>query len=140
MRTRTEIQTAARERPFGELLRELADEIATLVRQEIRLARVELVEQLRNAMPAAALFGATMLFGLGACAALTTCLIALLALAMPVWLAAFMVAIAYAIIALVALQRARDEWQARGPLLPETTATIKEDIAWAKTRPRSGER
>lgn len=139
MRTRTETQ-AARERPFGELLRELADEIGTLVRQEIQLARVEIVEQLRRAVPATVLFAVTALFGLAAFAAFTTFLIALLALAMPVWLAALLVTIAYGIIALVALQRARDEWQARGPLLPETTATIKEDIAWAKTRPRSGER
>jgi uncharacterized membrane protein YqjE len=128
-------------KPFPVLLRELAEQIATLVRQEFALAKVELAEKGRRAAPAAGILGASALLGLGAFGALTTCIIAALALALQLWAAALIVSVVYAIIAFVLVQNAKKKFQSATPLVPEQTAqTVKEDVEWAKTRARSGAR
>src|SRR3954470_10623554 len=88
-----------RDRPTGELLRDLSDHTPTLVKQEMELAKAELQEKGKQAGLGAGMFGGAGLFGLGAFAALTACLIAALDQAMEVWLAALIVAVAYAVVA-----------------------------------------
>lgn len=129
------------DRPVGELLRDLGDEIATLVRQEISLAQIELTEKAKPVAASASLFGATALLALGAFGALTACFIAALALELEVWVASLIVAVVYGIIALALLYAGRKKLREAGSLVPEqTTQTIKEDIEWAKTRAKSGAR
>jgi uncharacterized membrane protein YqjE len=126
-------------KPFPVLLRELAEQITTLVRQEFALAKSELAEKGRRAAPAAGLLSAGALLGLGAFGALTTCIIAALARALQLWAAALIVAVVYAIIAFVLVQTAKNKLEGAMPLVPEQTAqTVKEDVEWAKTRARSG--
>jgi membrane protein len=129
------------DRPLGELLRELGDEISALVRQEIALAKVEITEKAKPAVASAGMFGGTALFALGAFGALTTFLIALIALALPVWAAALIVAAVYGGAAFVLAQTGKKKLHEAGPLVPEQTAqTVKEDIEWVKTRTKSGAR
>jgi len=129
------------DRPIGELLRELGDEISTLVRQELALARAEITEKSKPAVASAGMFGGTALFGLGAFGALTATLIAALALALPVWIAALIVTIVYGAIAGVLAMTGKKKLQEATPLIPEQTAeTVKEDIEWAKIRAKSGAR
>lgn len=129
------------DRPIGVLLRELGDEIAMLVRSEIALAKVELIEKLKPARASAGMFGATALFGLGAFGALTTFLIALISLELQVWASALIVAVLYAIVAYVLVQMGKKKLQEAAPLAPEQTAqSVKEDIEWVKTRTKSGVR
>ncbi|MBV8299700.1 MAG: phage holin family protein [Candidatus Eremiobacteraeota bacterium] len=129
------------DRPIGELLRELGDEISTLVRAEIALAKAELAEKVKPAAASAGMFGGTALLGLGAFGAATAFLIALIALALPVWAAALVVAVVYGAVALVLAQTGKKKLQEAAPLVPEQTAqTVKEDIEWAKTRMKSGAR
>jgi uncharacterized membrane protein YqjE len=126
-------------KPFPVLLRELAEQIATLVREEFALAKVELAEKGRRAAPAAGMLGASALLGLGAFGALTTCIIAALALALQAWAAALIVAVLYAIIAFVIVYNAKKKFESATPLVPEQTVqSVKEDVEWAKTRARSG--
>jgi uncharacterized membrane protein YqjE len=129
------------DRPIGELLRELGDEISTLVRQEIALAKVEIAEKTKPAVASAGMFGGTALLGLGAFGALTTFLIALIALWVPVWASALIVTVVYGIVAFVLAQTGKKKLHEAAPLVPEQTAqTVKEDIEWAKTRAKSGAR
>ncbi|HEY0396342.1 MAG TPA: phage holin family protein [Candidatus Elarobacter sp.] len=129
------------DRPIGELLRELGDEISTLMRQEIALAKVEISEKVKPAAASAGMFGGTAIFGLGAFGALTAFLIALIALAVPVWAAALIVTVVYGIVAGVLAITGKKKLQEAAPLVPEQTAqTVKEDIEWAKTRAKSGAR
>ncbi|HEX3464359.1 MAG TPA: phage holin family protein [Candidatus Elarobacter sp.] len=129
------------DRPIPVLLRELGDEIATLVRQEIELAKVEIAEKAKPAVVSVGMFGGTALFALGAFGALTAFLIALIALATPVWAAALIVTVVYGIVAGVLAMTGKKKMQEAAPLIPEQTAqTVKEDIEWAKTRAKSGAR
>lgn len=132
------MEADARDRSIAELLRDLSNETTLLVRQEMQLARAELLEHAKPATASAASFGATAVLGLGAFGAATACLIALLAIALPVWFAALIVTIVYGIAAFVLAQNGKKKLKEAGPpLVPQTTQTLKEDIAWAKTRPKS---
>ncbi len=129
------------DRPIGDLLRELGDEISTLVRQEIALAKVEIAEKTKPAIASAGMFGGTALLSLGAFGALTAFLIALGATWMPVWASALIVTVVYGIVAFVLAQTGKKKLHEAAPLVPEQTAqTVKEDIEWAKTRAKSGAR
>ena len=129
------------ERPVGELLSDLAQQTSTLVRQELALARAELVEKGRHAGLGAGLIGGGGALALFAFGALTTSLIMLLDLAMAGWFAALLIAVVYGGIAAVLALRGRQEIEESTPPVPEQTIeTVKEDVAWAKTQAGSGSR
>jgi hypothetical protein len=133
--------TDEREKPIAVLLRDLADETSALVRQELELARAELTEKGRQAGAGIGLFGGAGVMGLAALGAFTTFMIAVLALALPVWGAALVVTAIDALIAGVLAITGRDRLNRGTPLVPEKTIeTVKEDVEWAKTRAQSGRR
>jgi uncharacterized membrane protein YqjE len=137
---RTEAPREA-DRSLGELLRELGDEISTLVRAELALAKVEIVEKSKPAVASAGMFGGTAVLGLGAFGAFTAFVIALIAIALPVWAAALIVAVAYGAIAGALAMIGKKKLHDVGSLALEQTAqTVKEDIEWIKTRAKSGAR
>ena len=128
-----------REHGTGELLKELSDHTTTLVRQEIELAKAELGEKGKKAGLGAGMFGAAGLVGVFALAALTTCIIVALDSAMPLWLAALIVAVVYGAIGAVLALQGRNKVQEAGPPVPEqATDSVKEDVQWAKTQAKSG--
>jgi uncharacterized membrane protein YqjE len=127
-----------RERPVGELLKQLSEETSTLVRQELALAKAEMAEKGKRAGVGAGMFGGAGLFGLLASGALTACLIAALDAAMPLWLAALIVALVWAAVAAVLAMTGKGRIEQAGPPVPEQTQdSVKEDVEWAKTRARS---
>jgi uncharacterized membrane protein YqjE len=131
-------QADLRERPFGELLRQLSEETTRLVHQEIELAKAELAQKGKQAGMGAGLFGGAGAIGFLALAALTTCFILALDAAMPAWLAALLVAVVYgAIAAVLAIQGRNKVRQATPPVPEQTIETVKEDVQWAKTQMRS---
>jgi uncharacterized membrane protein YqjE len=131
-------QADLRERPFGELLRQLSEETTRLVHQEIELAKAELTQKGKQAGTGAGLFGAAGAIGFLALAALTTCFILALDAVMPAWLAALIVAVVYgAIAAVLAIQGRNKVKQATPPVPEQTIETLKEDVEWAKTQMRS---
>jgi uncharacterized membrane protein YqjE len=128
-----------RDRPTGDLLKELSDQTTTLVRQELELAKAELGEKGKTAGLGAGMFGGAGVFGLGAFGALTACIIAALDAAMALWLAALIPAVVYAAVAGVLALRGRDKVRSATPPVPEqATERVKEDVQWAKTRVKSG--
>ena len=127
-----------RDQPIGELVKELASETSTLVRQEIDLAKAEMAERGKRAGKGAGMLGAAALVGLLAAGALTACLIAALHLAMSTWLAALVVTVVFAAIAGALAMTGRKQIREAAPPVPEQAIdSVKEDVQWAKTRTRS---
>ena len=127
-----------RERPLGELLKQLSEQTTRLVRQELELAKAELTQKGKQAGAGAGLFGAAGAIGFLALAALTTCFILALDAVMPAWLAALLVAVVYGVVAAVLALRGRAKVKQATPPVPEQTIeTVKEDVEWAKTQMRS---
>jgi MFS family permease len=124
-----------RERPIGELLKQLSEETTTLVRKELDLAKAEMAEKAKEAGKGAGMFGAAGILGFLALGALTAFFIMLLDGAVPNWAAALIVAAVYAAIAGVLALTGRNKVQEATPPMPEQTVeTIKEDVQWAKTQ------
>lgn len=122
-----------RDRPIGELLRELANETTTLVRQELDLAKAEMREKAGKAGPGFGMWGAAGVTGLLALGSLTAFLILALDGAMPNWLAALIVGLVYSAIAGVLYVRGKHRVEEAGSPVPEKTIeTVKEDVQWAK--------
>jgi uncharacterized membrane protein YqjE len=128
-----------RERPAGELLKDLSQQTGTLVRQELELAKAELAEKGKQMGAGAGLLVGAAVVVLLALGALTAGLIALLATAIDTWLAAVIVFVVYAALAGALAMAGRARIQKAAPPAPEQTIeTVKEDVQWAKTRARSG--
>jgi hypothetical protein len=126
--------TDARERPIGELVKELAGQTSTLVRQEIQLAQAELSAKGKLAGRGAGQLAGAAVAALLALGALTACLIAALDTFLPLWLAALIVTVLWAVVGAVLAARGRRELQQATPPVPQTVETVKEDIQWAKTQ------
>jgi hypothetical protein len=115
---------------IAELLKRLANDTALLVRQEIDLVRAELAQKARAATRPAILITAGVIFAIGAFAAVTATLIALIALAVPVWAAAVIVSTIYATIAALTVRSGIEGLKHLGNPVPEKAiASIREDVA-----------
>ena len=130
-----------KDRPIGELLKELSQQTTTLVRQELELAKAEVAQKGKQMGTGAGLFGAAGLAGLATLGAFTAFLILVLDIVLPAWAAAGIVTLVYAIPATILALRGRDKVKEATPLTPEQTVeTVKEDIEWAKNPTRSASR
>jgi uncharacterized membrane protein YqjE len=140
--TSSESQAAdMRERPVGELLKQLANETTTLVRQELDLAKAEMREKAGKAGPGFGMWGAASGMALLALGSLTAFLILALDGAMPNWLAALIVGLVYAAIAGFLYLRGKQKVHEAGSPVPEQTVeTLKEDVQWAKHPTTSAKR
>jgi len=126
-----------RERSVGELFARLSRETSLLVQQEIDLAKAELIQQGRIAAKGGALLGAGAVLGLGAFGAATAALILAIALVLPAWAAAVIVAIVYGVIGGMLALAGKSRLQHAAPPAPQTVETLKENVEWAKTRAKS---
>ena len=123
-----------RDRGVGELVKELAGQTSTLVRQEIQLAQAELSAKGKVAGRGAGQLAGAAVAALLALGALTACLIAALDTALPLWLAALIVTLLWGVIGAVLASRGKKEITQATPPVPQTVETVKEDIQWAKTQ------
>jgi hypothetical protein len=109
--------------------------VLTLARQELQLAKAEMSEKGRKAGAGAGLMGVAGGLALLAGGALTAFLILALDGVMPNWLAALLVGAAYAVAAAVLFSVGKRRVEEAGPLVPEQTVdSVKEDVQWAKTQ------
>lgn len=131
--------SAMSDRSLADLVRQLSDQTATLVRQELDLAKAELVVKGKQAGLGAGMFGGAGVFGLYAVGALTACVMLALSTAMAGWLAALIVTVVYGAIAGVLALVGRSKVQKGVPPVPERTVeSVKEDVEWTKRRAREG--
>ena len=115
--------------------------VVTLARQELRLAKAEMAEKGRKAGPGFGMIGAAGATALLSAGALTAFLVLALDGVMANWLAALIVAIAWAGVATALYFAGKQRVEDAGSLVPEQTIeTVKEDVQWAKTQIASEKR
>jgi hypothetical protein len=119
----------------AELTRHLTELTTRLVRDEVELAKAELDEKAKSAGIGAGMLSAAALTGLYALGALTAAAIMALSTAVDAWLAALIVAGAYAVLAgLVAMVGKARVRRATPPVPERALESAKEDIEWTKQR------
>ena len=118
-------------RSIPEILSDVLSNVQDIVRAEVRLAKAELGEELNRARSSG------LLIGVGAVAAifsalflLLTCVYAL-ALLMPDWAAALVVALAVGVVAAVTISVGLKRFKTI-EAAPKTAASLKENVRWAK--------
>jgi len=127
-----------RERPIGEVARDLTRDLSLLVRQEVELAKTEMAQKGRTAAPGLGMLGGAGVIGLLAGGALTAFAILVLAIFLPEWASALIVGAVLAAVAYVLAKRGKERVEQAGAPVPEQTIeTVKEDVEWAKTRATS---
>jgi uncharacterized membrane protein YqjE len=134
-------QDELRDRGTGDLVKELSQQVTTLVRQEVELAKAEVGEKGKKAGVGAGLLGGAGVAGLLALGSLTAFLILALDGVMPNWAAALIVTAVWGAVAGVLALRGRHKVQEVGSPAPEKTIeTLKEDKEWLKDPTRSAAR
>ncbi len=131
---------SARDRGIGELVKDLASQTSTLVRQEIQLAQAEVTQKGKLAGKGAGMLAGAAVFGLLGLGALTAALIALLDTWVATWIAALIVMVLWLVVAFVLAKAGQKSLQQATPPAPQTIETVKEDIEWAKTQTGSAAR
>ncbi|GAA3708472.1 phage holin family protein [Nonomuraea antimicrobica] len=119
------------------LVNDLSEQVSRLVKDELRLARMELAEKGKRAGFGAGLFGAAGMAAFFGGATLVAAVVLLLALVLPGWAAAAIVAAVLFVIAALLGLFGRNEVKRVGPPVPaETIASVKADIDMVKERAR----
>jgi VIT1/CCC1 family predicted Fe2+/Mn2+ transporter len=127
------------DRPIGEVAGALTRDLSLLIRQELELAKAEMREKGRVALPGIGMIGGAGVVALCAAGALTAFTILLFALFLSDWLAALLVGLALAGLAALLAVLGKERVAEAGPPVPEQTIeTVKEDVEWVKTQARSG--
>ena len=126
------VEPDPRDKGLGELVKDLASQTSTLVRQEIKLAQAEVTEKGKVAGKGAGMLGGAAAAGLLALGALTAALITLLDDAMATWVAALIAMALWAIVAAALAKAGQSALKRATPPAPQTVETVKEDIQWAK--------
>ena len=130
--------TDLRERPLGEVARDLTRDLSLLVRQEVELAKSEMAQKGRVAAPGLGMIGGAGVVGLMAAGALTAFLILVLSIVLDEWLAALLVGLVLAAVAFLLAKQGKERVEEAGTPVPEQTIeTVKEDVEWAKNRATS---
>ena len=136
--TRERLETT-RQPSTAELISQLSEQVTTLVRDELALARVEMTEKGKRAGKGAGLLGGggvLALYGLGA---LFFTIGALLALVMPAWLAALIVTVVlFAAAGVAALLGKKQVQQAVPPAPTAAVDSTKRDVQTVKTAVQEG--
>lgn len=113
----------------GDLVSQLSSEISTLVRDELRLAQVEVTGKAKKAGIGAGMFGAAGVLALYGVGVLIAAAVLALALVVDAWLAALIVGVVVlAVAAVVALGGKREVAQASPPVPTQAVENVKADI------------
>ena len=127
------------DRSVADLLKQASDQTATLVHQELELAKAELTTKGKQVGLGAGMFGGAGVFGVYAFGALTAAVILALSLAMTGWLAALIVATVYGAIAGVLALNGKSKVKAATPPMPEQTVqSVKADVESIKQHAEEG--
>jgi Flp pilus assembly protein TadB len=135
-RSVTQPQEMRDTRSLGGIVQDILRDVQEVMRSEVRLARAEMTEKARQAGKAGGMLGGAAVAGLMAAACLVVAAIAALALAMPVWLAALIMAVLLGSIGAAAYAGGRARLRRVKPVPERTVQTIKDDVEWAKQRTR----
>jgi uncharacterized membrane protein YqjE len=122
---------------IAQLLKQLAHETSTLVRQELELVKAEMREKGKKAGPGLGMIGGAGIVALLAAGSLTAFLILALDGVMPNWAAALIVTAVYTAAAAVLYLRGKERVSGRVTRAAQTIETLKEDVEWAKHPTRS---
>jgi hypothetical protein len=128
---------ASQERSTGELVKSLSEQVSVLVRDELKLAQLEMTRKGKQAGIGAGMLGGGGVVALYGVGCLIACAIIALGGVVAAWLAALIVGAALLSLAAVAALVGKGRLRKATPAVPgETVQSIKTDVEEIKERAR----
>ena len=129
--------TVPRQRSTGELVKSLSEQVSTLMRDELKLAQLEMTRKGKQAGVGAGMLGGGGVFAFYGGGCLIACAIIAIAGVISAWLAALIVGVALLAIAGIAALIGKSRLQkAAHPVPEQTVASIKTDVDVIRERAR----
>jgi len=126
---------AAPERSTGDLVKLVTEQVSTLVRDELKLAQLEMTQKAKKAGSGAGMMGGGGLIALYGVACLIACAIIAISHVLEAWLSALIVGAFLLIVAAVAALMGRKRMRQGTPPVPhEAMESVKIDVATLRQR------
>ncbi len=124
-----------REHSTGELVKTMTEQVSVLIRDELKLAQLEMTSKGKQAALGVGMFGASGVVALYGVGCLLACAIIGLSGAVAAWLAALIVgAVLLAVAGIAALVGKQRLGRATPPVPKEAVASVKADVEEVKER------
>jgi F0F1-type ATP synthase assembly protein I len=130
----TAVEPKQADRSLGELVASMSQDLSTLMRKEVELAKEEIRVEVRKAGKAGTGFAGAAASGLYAGFALVLAIGFLLDHVLPTWAAFLIVAVVLGGAAAVMAKKGQQEMQQVNPTPEKTIQTLKEDAQWLSER------
>ena len=128
---------SSQERPTGELVKQLSEQVSVLVREELKLARLEMTRKGKQAGVGVGMLGGSGVIGLYALGCLIACVILAISAALAAWLSALIVGVALLAVAGAAALVGKGRLRKATPPVPqEAVGSVKTDVEVIKERAR----
>jgi VIT1/CCC1 family predicted Fe2+/Mn2+ transporter len=124
------------EKPLTELMRDLIDQVAKMIRHEIGLARAEMSEKASQAGSGIGMLAAALVFGIAALVILLLAAVLALNEIMDPWASALLVGIVAALVAFALAARGKANLRARNLMPSRTMQSLRSDAHFARERMR----
>jgi uncharacterized membrane protein YqjE len=125
----------SQDRSTGELVKQLSEQVSTLVREELKLAQVEMASKGKQAGVGIGMFGGSALIALYGLGCLIACVIIAISGAVAAWLSALIVGVALlALAGALALGGKGRLSRATPPAPKQALASVKADVDTIKER------
>jgi len=129
------ISQVSGERSTGELVKTMTEQVSVLIRDELKLAQLEMASKGKQAALGAGMFGASGIVAFYGVGCVLACVIIAISGAVAAWLAALIVGVALLAAAGVAALLGRQRVRKAGPPVPEqAVADVKADVEEIKER------
>jgi len=130
-------QTPGQDRSTGELVKQLSEQVSALIRDELKLAQVEMTRKGKQAGLGIGLFGGSGLVALYGVGCLIACAVIAISGVVAAWLAALIVGAALLAAAAAAALIGKGRLQRATPPVPEQAVdSVKTDVEEIKERAR----
>jgi len=125
------------ERPTGELVKQLSEQVSALVREEVKLAQLEMTRKGKQFGVGAGMISGGGLIALYGVGCLIACAVLAISEALAAWLAALIVGLVLLAVAGVTAQAGKRRMKTAVPPVPaETIDSVKADVEEIKERAR----
>jgi putative superfamily III holin-X len=125
------------EQSIGELVKTMSEQASVLIRNELKLAQLEMTSKGKQAAVGAGMFGGSGLVALYGVGCLIACAIIAISGVVAAWLAALIVgAVLLAVAGIIALLGRRRMRKAAPPLPEQAVADVKADVEEIRERAR----
>ncbi len=124
--------TPQTQRSVSDVLQDIVGNLQQIIRNEFRLARVEIKEKAARAKQPATILASGLIIGLYGFGFLLLALVYALSLVIAPWLAALLVGVVLAIAAAILVTSGHNGLKQVDPVPEKTVQTVKENVQWAK--------